>query len=662
MRGRAGIAVVVCGFVAVAALPGAGGQRGAAQAAKRVRCPHGTLKIRLNARPACLRKRELKLPATVPSLEEARRGLAARATSRGAQRLLLGRRGLRLLGRSAGAPRRLAKQVAPALAGTANARPRARVAEPRGQAEQPPAGYVGSGATVSNSFTDAKGVTTAVTMGFSGFVAECPGSGGDLPGTASASFAEEIRGPVEGPGRRRFSITVDMELRATLAGHVAADGKLRDYDLDATSTVTSRLRVLGPAGLEHTGTTKPYNVGALVVLVGLRPRAVFDQSAVRSLTISDPRPQDVQVDGRQVLDAKAFMNQLVGLVSMAKGQADSAFERAQHNFYDNAQCLSARFDPPEFSGTPGRPIPLQTTVVDRAGARVATDLTADPTGASVSPRAARTTETQPAQFTLTPDGSLNFASLRVDGSSVRGRVNGVISGPVVRDRAAAYLYSVSLSGTGTYTEDSETTGSHDLHFRDIDFSFSASWPVVVVPADGLPPSSPSTFHGAENDVTGTAQSSGSHPSDGSSFQCNAPLADSNPASNVVAVGTPAGGAVPVTINGFHGLTVSGGSCTKTGSFFSSPQPAAHGSGGNDIPDGEAASVSLTQGQIDSASFTVPLDSPPFPDRCASDGDPFYCSHTLTWHATVTFVRRFACQRVGAYYACGGAPSGLAARR
>ena len=488
----------------------------------------------------------------------------------------------------------------------------------------------------------------------SAFVRECPLPGGDLPGTGKAGMSMTTSAPMAGRRRLRGVASVEGSLEAKLNGHVGDDARLRDYDLDARVTVKTRLRVLGPAGLEHQGTTPPSNVTIRMSLTGLKPGRPLSLSDFGTMRIDDPGAADVQSVGRGVVALnRNAAEQAMALLFWLKSAVDDTFKKAESRYHDDAACLSARFDPASLSLRQNEPRRVDATVVDREGGRVALTLAARANGATVSPASDGTSGGDPASFTLTPLPAARTADLVVEGTSNRGRVWGTATGPVAGDQV--FLYAVSLSGQGGYTAD--FGASEEIrHHRDISgFTFTTRWGAVKVPADGVaPPASERSFNAASHDIEGAVHATGVHTTDGDSYDCDAPLAGSQGASSLqLAVGAPAGGASTLTLEGLMPFRVAAGAwaCSYDGGFFDNHVPAPTGDGANDFDGRVIAPATLSAAQLDRDQFVVPLTGQALPPQCGPGGGASHCTHVLSWQGTATFTRWGACTRTGAGYSC-----------
>jgi hypothetical protein len=641
------IALVACLMAAVLTLPAGAAAitpiSGAATLKAKgegKRCPKAAIEVTVDGRKGCVRVRDLGLGKKSP--RAARQQTLNAFVSPATFRDLGGPAVAKHAGKLSRAARSLLQPAAKKL-------PLPRPLNAVLTNHPPPPGYVGIGGTSEN---DAKGGSGKITQ--RAFVRECPQPGGQLPGDGAAGMGLKIKIPMPPRGRKTAEITFDGTLDAKLEGHVGNDARLRDYDLDVSFLVKRRVRVVGPAGLEHLGTRPPETIKMAVSLTGLKPGKPLAKEQFAGFRITDPGSPEAIAGPEYVQFRTTAIEYSMALLLWFKSTSDESMQRAERVYHDEAACLKASFDPPALSLKANEPRAIGVTVADREGGRVALDLAAAASGATVAPPSAGTTASAPASFTLTPQEGATSAGIAVEGTSNRGRVRGAISGPVENKRI--FLYAVELTGSGSYTSDFGTTDSFEHHADVTMENFVTRWAGVALPADGGPILR-SKYLGSSHDMTGFAHSTGEDVrpvGGGGSYDCEGPLGDSGGANHHLDVAAAGGGALTLALEGFHGLFVEAGnwsSCTGSGTY-ENPSPGATGPGGNDFDGRTSAFVTLTPAQLDRETFTVPLTGQPLPPGCLSNNTPpFYCSHTLSWTATATFTRYGSCLRAGDSYAC-----------
>ena len=474
-------------------------------------CPKHAVELRVQGHQRCLKIPAVR-PATVRSrlIALADRAPLPRARSRRVRRAAASMRVVR---------RRLLRRVA-----------RARIAssdpEIAGGYEHAPEGQLGSGFSV----TGTQGVTVGgqridvtVGMGDDKFVEACPRAGGLVPGRAGMHWALGAKGSL--PHRFTVSEGMTMDGKAKLTGHVGADGKLRDYDMAAEVEFDLRRTVRGPAGLVHAGSDGA-RLHARFVLLGLQAdtpiREWFDAdhlSMEHVLSVLEPGAVMGKADGTAI----------VTITMLLKMNADFAMREAQKHYYDDAACLRADYALSTLRPGERRDVPVAVrSTVDGAAQSIDLDVTG--VGLTVTPARVHAAPSAPARLTIRAPAREGGVGLKVDGTSVRGRVtatrNTVVEHPVI-----AWNYAVRLTGSGTYSEDdtyADATSAVEHHYITT-FSFDDRWARVVLPVDRRPSPLPYATS-SRGTLSGTATSQGSKHDDvngDSRYTCTAPLADGN---------------------------------------------------------------------------------------------------------------------------------------
>ena len=266
------------------------------------------------------------------------------------------------------------------------------------------------------------GLQVDTTMGFGDdrFADACPAVGGLLHGKVRTHYSISSTAPLP----RRLNVTqgFNFEAKATLTGHVGADGKLRDYDLATEVEFWVRVTVRGPTGLVH---GEPFQVRhhTRVVFVGLKRGGDFKSWVNRDhigsehvLSLLEPAGASVGPNDGKVLGFAW---------STLKDAADDVLGDAEKHYFDAAACLSARFTPdpvPPLRPTEPRGLAVAVTGKDGAPQSFDLDLTAD--NATLSAPRVHAAPSTPAAFTVRAADREGHATISAGGVSDRGRLKG----------------------------------------------------------------------------------------------------------------------------------------------------------------------------------------------------------------------------------------------
>jgi len=183
--------------------------------------------------------------------------------------------------------------------------------------------------------------TVAMTMAIkqTGFAAQCPDADGVSTGTATQTIKQSF--DVGGlPLGAHLTVDVLGASSAKLTGYVSDDGKLSYYDADIDGEISGKSGI-NVAG--HGVTPLDNSISVHATLTHLVPGVPLSAE----LAAANLRQVSVTLSGRWSGDVTASLAQ--GLVDIAawqiKDSADTAYERAQEHWYDQAACLKATFSP-----------------------------------------------------------------------------------------------------------------------------------------------------------------------------------------------------------------------------------------------------------------------------------------------------------------------------
>jgi hypothetical protein len=295
--------------------------------------------------------------------------------------------------------------------------------------------------------------TQGVRMG--AFADLCPDSGGEVHGTGVAS--SNMSGALSG-GARAFSFSISVDGEYTFVGHVGNDGKLIDYSLVYDGTVSYDGPTPGLFGIGHF--EAHYRTHVHMVFEHLRVGVPIDDAAfARQLS-----NYDTSGFGIAGFLSGAYRNLIASagiMVDIAKHDADGALTKAQKNWYDDAACLKATFEPNALQDVPPSSTHDVAVTVDAArdGQPVSMPVMLSAAPGKVTPADA-TSGSSPIQASLTVSDKPNdTTTLHVDGISKRGRLAGALTATTAANYTV--VYTPSSTANTSYPYDQSTTGFVD---------------------------------------------------------------------------------------------------------------------------------------------------------------------------------------------------------
>ncbi len=366
----------------------------------------------------------------------------------------------------------------------------------------------------------------------------CPDRNGEVDGRGVGHSALAIAVP-QGLSIDKHAAAGASSIDATITfhGRVGDDGKLIDYSLDYEANGSYDGPSPGLFGIGHFDAH--FRAHMHMAFDHLRVGVPIDDAQF------DREFQNYQTSGfgpAGVLSGayKHMVDSLATFAWIAKHDADEALSQAQRNWYDDAACVKATFDPASLKDVqPGSTHDVQVTVKDaRDDEPVALDATLYSPQGSVTPTKA-TTGADPTHASLTiTDKPGQDTDLRVTGVSKRGRLDATFTATQLQ------LYDASVTGTQTTTwseSDSATQNCGGSNGSGTDkLSFATQTPTRVQ-AIGNP----------DGSITLSAVAAAAQLADGG---VHVPLAGSTEARQGTFTVIPAAMSCPIAVGGGGGGT------------------------------------------------------------------------------------------------------------
>jgi hypothetical protein len=297
-------------------------------------------------------------------------------------------------------------------------------------------------------------LSQGVSMG--AFADLCPDSNGEVDGSGVAR-ADMSGGFTAGSKAASFSLSVDGEYK--LHGAVGDDGKLIDYSLvyDGTSSYDGPSPGLLGIGHFDAHFRAHMHMAFDHLRIGVPiSDADFDRQFSNYTTSGFGPAGFLSGAYKHTLDA------LATFVWIAKHDADEALTKAQYNWYDNAACLNATFDPNALQDVPPSSTHdvAVTITATRDGQPVSMPVTLSASTGKVTPTAAES-GVSPIQARLTVSDKPNdTTTLRVDGVSSRGRLASAMTATTAANYTVVYMPSSTAKTSYSYNH--STTGFVDM--------------------------------------------------------------------------------------------------------------------------------------------------------------------------------------------------------
>jgi hypothetical protein len=346
---------------------------------------------------------------------------------------------------------------------------------------EPGPGQLGDGINVK---VDTVRSVNGVEIGFgndlelASFADACPDKAGDVTGTTLINYA--LRVSARGNAKDRavaFAGGAQVRGDGTFQAHVGADGKIRDYDLQVKVTIVYD----GPRpGL--------FGIGTRIAHERIEQKLSFVHLRVGKVTTND----FVAAFSKATLSGSGFglyisradfanyRETVINEIALLYGFSEAALERSQKNFFDEAKCLTAKFDPASLSGVaPGSTNPVGVTVSSvRDGQPVSMPVTLKAAPGDVTPKQARS-GSSPIQANLTVSQKPNeTTTLGVDGTSNRGRLTGEMTATTTGPLTLVYTPSSTANASYSYDQSSGSFVNKGTYSEQRSLGMTATVPVT----------------------------------------------------------------------------------------------------------------------------------------------------------------------------------------
>jgi hypothetical protein len=475
----------------------------------------------------------------------------------------------------------------------------------------------------------------------------CPDGAGKVP--AKRTFLTAMDGDIPIGHGLNVRIHYLVSEKGNVVGHTTDDADFKDLDLEEHYIEHLQVAVIAPNG-KVIATNPPLLYEATMARSHVLPGTDYSPELFHGVTLSEV-DSTYSLPGAEPSDFDRMIGWLFyWTIRKAANTGTGAYLLAAHNEWE--RCITVSVAPAQAEVRPGQS--LDVTVTAQPKVRSSTPVKIAPSLGilgTVTPAQATAMPGQAVRFTYTAPSSASFAdSVAFNAVSRQGK-GFAFADFRAQPAPSAYQYDVNLTGgNGSYQEDDSAVSGSDSQswsFSDT-FNFTSSWQGVIVPLAGAPAGPQVGASGGNLSGSVDTVYDASNGTDTAHYHCTAPLTDTNSQSEFTQNVTPGNGTAsgtPVSINGWTTLLADNPdqSCTQSG-FFTVAAASAGGAGQTDLAMQNAytGTVTVTPAQLAEQQFSVSLDSPALTPGCTNASGTSSCSHTLTWHATVTFTKTGQC--------------------
>jgi hypothetical protein len=328
---------------------------------------------------------------------------------------------------------------------------------------QPGPGQVGDGFNINLDWgRTVRGVQlgSGFSVGYSGFADRCPDAHGEINGRSEAHAGGSLDANGVGPnGSVAVNLSGGAQGRGTFKAHVGADGKISHYDIEIDVVVTyNGIRPGLFLGIGRRKANERYelHMSLMHLHLGQYPSPSEWQTGLRTATVKTSGFARFGLGAGRLsaADVKDYSDAAGHALALSVAFADQALEKSQKNFYDDAACLRAKFEPGSLSGVaPGSTNPVGVTVSSvRDGQPVSMPVTLKAAPGGVTPKRAQS-GASPIQANLTVSQKPNdTTTMSVDGTSSRGRLTGEMTASTAGPLTVVYTPSSTANASYSYDQ------------------------------------------------------------------------------------------------------------------------------------------------------------------------------------------------------------------